>query len=198
MPQKPSLTIATLPPAGSAVMPTSSEWGVAAVSGSASTRRIVALAPPDVRSDQAGVSPLTSQRSRQSLGLPVSKCGVRGGTTKPFSRRHIGGSRASSKPRFCTSSAYSPPSPAWLISSKKIPYMFDGIGWPALAASIRIVPLAAAAGPWAGAKSRASTATSAGSSGGIARQHMQALSAPQAPFVGPTVAGHTGGGRADE
>jgi hypothetical protein len=112
------------------------------VSGSASTRRISATAPPATASDQAGVSPVTSQRRRQSLGRPVSKCGVRGGTRKPFSSLQVGGSLASSKPRFWISSAYSPPSPAWLISSKKMPYRLSGIRGPGVAVFTTIVPAA--------------------------------------------------------
>ena len=46
-----------------------------------------------------------SSASASRWGLPVSKCGVRSGTTNPFSSVVIGGSRESSKPRFWISSA---------------------------------------------------------------------------------------------
>ena len=49
----------------------------------------------------------------QSLASSLfQKCGVRGGIRKSPSRRQAGGRLASSNPRFLTSSAYRPPSPA--------------------------------------------------------------------------------------
>ena len=56
---------------------------------------------------------------------------------------HAWGVSASSNERLRTSSAYSPPSPAWLISSKKMPYRMGLIGVPAAEASISICAVCA-------------------------------------------------------